>query len=116
MGVPGEVLIKFHFCLKGAFFIESVNVVDLVNGTLVAGTHTHLLALCYFLPLSLLLIELLQLLPQLIRRLLLHFPLPLLILLIFSIGCLKMLFINFSLFRMFSFDILLIFGNFLSRS
>lgn len=56
-----------------------MNVVDLFKGTLVAGSHAHLLAFCTLLTLCLFLVELLQLLPELVGGLLLELATTLLL-------------------------------------
>lgn len=115
MRISEEIFVELHFSLKGTFFILSVDVVDLFDGVLVASPYTHLLALGTLLSLGLLLVELLQFLPELVCSLFLVLPLPLLILFILPVCCFQMFLVNISIFCMLSFDILLVLYYFLNR-
>lgn len=103
---------KLLLCSEGAFLVETVDVVDLIDCILVAGAHADLLGLRTALPLCLLAVELLQLLPELIGGLLLLLPMALLFLLVFFVSGLKVLFVVLCLLGLLGLDFTLVLGYF----
>lgn len=115
VGVLGEVHVELLLCTQGTFLIETVDVVDLINGTLIAGTHIHLLTFCTLFPLSLLLVELQQFLPELVGRLLLELATAFLAVLELLVSGLQVFFVILCLLGLLGLNFLLVLGHFLSR-
>lgn len=114
--ILGKVTIDFLLGAEGALFIEFVYVVDFLYCALVASAHTDLLLLCAAFSLRLLRIEFLQLFSELVRWLLLQFPVALFLLLVFLKGSVKVLLVVLGLLGMFALDFLLVLCHLLSRS
>jgi hypothetical protein len=115
VGVLGETAVELLFCPEGALLVLPVDAVDLVECALVAGAHCHLLAGRFPLPLRLLLVELLQLLPQLVGGLLLQLPAAPLLVLELLVGGLEVLLVVGRLLRLLPLQLLLVLRHLLRR-
>lgn len=104
--VPSEFLREFDLCLEGVLFIFLMDSVDSFDCLLVLGADADLFVLGYFFALLFLLIELLELFPELVRLLFFGVPMPFFLLLVAFVGVGKMLIIVFSF-------LVLLFGDFL---
>lgn len=113
--ILGELLIQSLLSLQRPFFIETMDIVDFIDCTLIASSNTDLLLFCTTFAVCLFLIELLQLFSELIRGLLLKLATATLIIFKFLVGGLKMLFVILSILGLLGFDVPLILSYFLCR-